>query len=153
MPPESSSMPQPVMLALVVLALPLGAFAIEFLHAFVTRRMPSWSDKLSTLAMFGALCISLYLMFTQVLGHPHGIERAYQWSMPWMNIGSSTPLVVDFSILVDNVTVIMLVVVTLVSFLVHLYSTSYMHGEVRYNRFFGYLSLFTFSMLGLVTCG
>ena len=44
----------------------------------------------------------------------------------------------------------MLVVVTGVSALVHLYSTSYMHGEERYPRFFSYLSLFTFSMLGLV---
>src|SRR5262249_53005556 len=42
------------------------------------------------------------------------------------------------------------VVVTGVSALVHLYSTSYMHGETRYSRFFAYLSLFTFSMLGLV---
>ena len=57
---------------------------------------------------------------------------------------------IDFSVLVDNLTVVMLVVVTGVSALVHLYSTSYMHGEERYPRFFAYLSLFTFSMLGLV---
>jgi NADH-quinone oxidoreductase subunit L len=146
----SDTMPQAVQLALVVLLLPLGAFTIELLHALVFRRLPSWSDKLSTVAMFGSLAISVYLLFTQVIGHPHGIENAAQWSMPWMNIGAMTPLRIDFSILVDNLTVIMLVVVTGVSALVHLYSTSYMHGEKRYPRFFSYLSLFTFSMLGLV---
>jgi NADH-quinone oxidoreductase subunit L len=143
-------MPQPVQLALIVLLLPLGAFAIELLHALFFRRMPSWSDKLSTLAMFGSLGISVFMLFTEVLAHPHGIENAAQWSMPWMAIGASNPLRIDFSILVDNLTVIMLVVVTGVSALVHLYSTSYMHGEKRYTRFFSYLSLFTFSMLGLV---
>jgi NADH-quinone oxidoreductase subunit L len=60
-----------------------------------------------------------------------------------------------YGVLVDNLTVIMLVVVTGVSFLVHLYSTAYMrdhhgHPEERYNRFFAYLALFTFSMLQLV---
>jgi NADH-quinone oxidoreductase subunit L len=138
------------MLALVILALPLAAFAIEMLYALFTRRMPAWSDKLSTVAMFGSLGISIYLLFTQVIGHEHGIESAFQWSMPWLHVGSGTPITIDFSVLVDNLTVVMLVVVTLVSALVHLYSTSYMHGEVRYHRFFGYLSLFTFSMLGLV---
>ncbi len=62
---------------------------------------------------------------------------------------------VAFGIRLDNLTVLMLVVVTLVSFLVHLYSTSYMrdhHGqpEDRYNRFFAYLALFSCSMLGCV---
>jgi NADH-quinone oxidoreductase subunit L len=146
----TSDMPQPVLLALLILALPLGAFAIEIAHALVTRRMPSWSDKLSTATMFGALGISLYLLFTEVLGGPHGIENAFQWSTAWMSIGGSAPVRIDFSVLVDNLTVVMLVVVTGVSALVHLYSTSYMHGEARYDRFFGYLSLFTFSMLGLV---
>ena len=63
-------MPQPVQLALIVLALPLGAWAIEILHALIFRRLPSWSDKLSTLAMFGSLGISVYLLVTQVLGPP-----------------------------------------------------------------------------------
>jgi NADH-quinone oxidoreductase subunit L len=73
----------------------------------------------------------------------------------WLFVGppaqAASPAVfkMDFGIQVDNLTVVMLFVVTLVSFLVHLYSMGYMHGEVRYNRFFAYLGLFTFSMLGL----
>jgi NADH-quinone oxidoreductase subunit L len=50
----------------------------------------------------------------------------------------------------DSVTVIMLIVVTLVSSLVHIFSMGYMHGDPRYPRFFAYLSLFSFSMLFLV---
>src|ERR1051325_3004352 len=67
-----------------------------------------------------------------------------------MSIGGQTPMLIKFSVLVDNLTIVMLCVVTGVSALVHLYSTGYMHGEKRYSRFFSYLSLFTFSMLGLV---
>jgi NADH-quinone oxidoreductase subunit L len=44
----------------------------------------------------------------------------------------------------------MLVVVSTISFLVHLYSTEYMRGDPRYTRYFGYLGLFTFSMNGIV---
>jgi NADH-quinone oxidoreductase subunit L len=47
-------------------------------------------------------------------------------------------------------TAIMLVVVTLISFLVHLFSSEYMKGDVRYARYFAYLGVFTFSMLGIV---
>ena len=71
------------------------------------------------------------------------VEKTWTW---WQSGGIDF----DVGILVDNLTVVMLVVVTGVSALVHLYSTSYMHGEIRYTRFFAYLSLFTFSMLGLV---
>ncbi|MDR2337433.1 MAG: NADH-quinone oxidoreductase subunit L [Deltaproteobacteria bacterium] len=53
-------------------------------------------------------------------------------------------------ILVDRLTCIMLVIITLVSFLVHLFSTKYMSGDIRYNRYFCYLLLFTTSMVGLV---
>ena len=82
----------------------------------------------------------------------------------WMHVGHASPggegapggaaaapvgFHLDFGIQVDNLTIVMLFVVTLVSFLVHLFSMGYMHGEKRYNRFFAFLGLFTFSMLGL----
>jgi len=84
---------------------------------------------------------------------PLGI-RAQRWypevGQDWLSFGGETPTFrVHFGILVDNLTIVMLFVVTLVSFLVHLYSMGYMRGEVRYNRFFAFLGLFTFSMLGL----
>src|SRR5690606_4074489 len=53
-------------------------------------------------------------------------------------------------ILLDPISVMMLLVVTTISFMVHLYSIGYMHGEKGFQRFYAFLSLFTFSMLGLV---
>jgi NADH-quinone oxidoreductase subunit L len=52
--------------------------------------------------------------------------------------------------MIDNITVIMLFVVNLISMLVHYFSIEYMHGDKRYTRYFAYLGLFTFSMLGIV---
>jgi len=57
---------------------------------------------------------------------------------------------IDMGVLLDPISVMMLIVVTTVSFMVHIYSIGYMHGQKGYERFFAFLSLFTFSMLGLV---
>ena len=72
----------------------------------------------------------------------------YHFTIPWLTVGSSMSL--NAGILIDNITAVMLLVVTIVSSLVHLYSIGYMHGDPRYSRFFAFLSIFSFSMLGLV---
>lgn len=64
---------------------------------------------------------------------------------------SSGLFVVDWSFIIDDITIIMLLVVNLVSSIVHLYSTAYMHGDPHMPRFMSYLSLFTGFMLILVT--
>ena len=68
-------------------------------------------------------------------------------SFEWFNTGM---FVVNLGYEVDNITVIMLVVVSLISFLVHLYSTEYMKDDKRYSRYFAFLGIFTFSMNGIV---
>ena len=68
----------------------------------------------------------------------------------WFSWFSSGGLGVSFGGYVDSLTAIMLIVVTTVSLLVHIYSIGYMHGDPGYARFFAYLGLFTFSMLTLV---
>jgi len=65
----------------------------------------------------------------------------------WMNIGG---LKMEVGFLVDSLTAMMMVVVTFVSLMVHIYTVGYMQGDDGYNRFFAYISLFTFSMLMLV---
>ncbi|WP_066738974.1 NADH-quinone oxidoreductase subunit L [Cupriavidus sp. D384] len=65
----------------------------------------------------------------------------------WMTIGS---LKMEVGFLVDSLTAMMMVVVTFVSLMVHIYTVGYMEGDPGYNRFFAYISLFTFSMLMLV---
>ncbi len=70
------------------------------------------------------------------------------WSFIWVDYMEG--LRVNLGILVDPISVLLMVVVTTVSLLVHLYSMGYMKGETGYGRYFTWLNLFTFSMLGLV---
>jgi NADH-quinone oxidoreductase subunit L len=65
----------------------------------------------------------------------------------WIDVGGFT---VSFDLFIDQLTAVMLLVVTGVGFLVHVYSVGYMHGDERYGRFFAYLNLFLASMLILV---
>jgi NADH-quinone oxidoreductase subunit L len=71
----------------------------------------------------------------------------------WISIGnapSDGALTIELGIKIDNITALMLIVVNLISFLVHIFSIEYMNGDKRYTRYFAYLGLFTFSMLGIV---
>ena len=134
--------------ALAILLCPLAGFVIQ---VFFGKRLPRQGDWLPTGCMLIALGIASWMM-TVLLSTPHGIEQqAHSWLIMdgWLSSGAGNGLSINFGILVDNLTIVMLFVVTLVSFLVHLYSCGYMHGEERYNRFFAYLGLFSFSMLGL----
>jgi NADH-quinone oxidoreductase subunit L len=93
-----------------------------------------------------------------------GIAAALSWIAFW-NVGfggetakvpvlrwvASGELDVSWSLRIDTLTAVMLVVVNTVSFLVHLYSIGYMHEDDSRSRFFAYLSMFTFAMLALVT--
>jgi NADH-quinone oxidoreductase subunit L len=138
----------PVTIALVILALPLVAFAVQILFGW---RLPRQGDWLPTLAMFAGFGLASYLFATGVLFHENGMAPAFR-SWEWVRFGRFS---IRFGVLVDNVTAIMLFVVTTVSALVHLYSCAYMrdhhgHPEPRYNRFFAYLALFSFSMILLV---
>jgi NADH-quinone oxidoreductase subunit L len=80
------------------------------------------------------------------------VEETYQkllgFNTVWLNL--TEKLHIDLGVLLDPISVMMLIVVTTVSFMVHLYSIGYMKGEKGYHRFFAELSLFSFSMLGLV---
>ncbi len=66
----------------------------------------------------------------------------------WVNF--TDKLAIDLGILVDPISVMMLIVVSTISLMVHIYSLGYMHSDTGFSRFYAYLSLFTFSMLGLV---
>jgi NADH-quinone oxidoreductase subunit L len=97
----------------------------------------------------GSLFISCALAWPIFLGFMAGDTEAYvQPVLAWIRSGD---LVVDWSLRVDALTAVMLVVVTTVSALVHLYSWGYMADDPSQPRFFAYLSLFTFAMLMLVT--
>ncbi len=105
-------------------------------------------ERPSELVTSGCLIVSAVLswvVFWQVgIGH----ETAKVPLMRWVTSGD---LDVSWAIRVDTLTAVMLVVVTTVSALVHVYSIGYMHEDDSRPRFFAYLSLFTFAMLMLVT--
>ncbi len=80
------------------------------------------------------------------------VDGAYQkiiaFNTVWLQF--TDKLHIDIGILLDPISVMMLVVISTVSFMVHIYSLGYMKGEKGFERFFAFLSLFSFSMLGLV---
>jgi NADH-quinone oxidoreductase subunit L len=78
----------------------------------------------------------------------HEIVKPVTKSVTWFQFAGND---VKVGMLIDGPAVMMLLVVTLVSLLVHIYSTDYLHGDRRYTHFFAFLSLFTASMLALVT--
>ena len=129
--------------ALIIWLLPLAAFTINI---FIGKRLPRQGDWVSTGAIGISFLLSYYMLF-QILGN-YNPDFSIQAALPWIDLGETFKL--NMGIYMDNLAVIMTVVVTTVSFLVHVYSIGYMHGDPLYNRFFAYLSLFSFSMLGLV---
>ena len=82
-----------------------------------------------------------------------GYSEAETFTVPVLRFIQSGSLEADWSLRIDTLTVVMLVVVNTVSSLVHVYSIGYMHHDPDRPRFFAYLSLFTFAMLMLVTAG
>ena len=131
----------------IILIAPLAAFAFFGLLS-LTGRNYRRQDLVSTAAMIVAFVCSV-LLFTNVINNPDKFSHdgAEIHSLTWLPLGS-----VNFSMgfLFDSVTAVMLLVVTIVSSLVHIFSIGYMHGDPRYPRFFAFLSLFSFSMLFLV---
>ena len=126
-------------------AVPLAAFVIQ---VFFGRRLPRGGDWVSLSAIVLAFCLSVPVFFLALSASDPDFRIPFdRWT--WLDLGTTQ---IAIGLLVDNITAIMLMVVTLVSGLVHFYSVGYMQGDPRYARFFGFLSLFSFSMLGLVLC-
>lgn len=131
------------LLVLIILILPLTGFAL--LSLFGKRMNPAVPAFLSCAGMGVALLASARVAFLYFSGPRLNETLA---SATWLPFNNS--LSIDMGVGVNAISVMMLFVITLVSFLVHLYSTSYMKGEERYSTYFSYLQLFTFSMIGLV---
>ncbi|MDP6991069.1 MAG: NADH-quinone oxidoreductase subunit L, partial [Candidatus Marinimicrobia bacterium] len=72
---------------------------------------------------------------------------SHEATMSWIDLGAFK---IELGFWVDNITIVMLVVVALISSMTHIFSLEYMKGDIRYNRYYAYLGLFTFSMNGIV---
>jgi NADH:ubiquinone oxidoreductase subunit K len=129
---------------ILIVFLPLLAALIAGLGGRVIGKVPA---KVITT---GALFVSCALSWPIFLGFLSGRTREAT-VVPVLDWIRSGDLQVDWALRVDTLTAVMLVVVTTVSSLVHLYSWGYMDEDPSQPRFFAYLSLFTFAMLMLVT--
>ena len=142
-------MTQDVLLQLstAILLLPLLSF---LLLIFFGKKLPRQGDAIATSILGITLAASLVILLGKlILFHDTLLNYTFTW-VDFKNVAGIGPLKLELGIMIDNVTAIMLVVVTLISFLVHLFSTAYMSGDVRYSRYFAYLGFFSFSMLGIV---
>lgn len=102
--------------------------------------------------VLGVVTVLSYLTAVLYFGAPRLADGTYATLMPynitWLPFTST--LSIDMGILLDPISVMMLIVISTVSFMVHLYSFGYMKGERGFQRYYAFLSLFTMSMLGLV---
>ena len=119
--------------------LPLTAFIVSGLFGHWLKEKAKWPPIIAVLASFALSVSTLF----DVMGGQTVNTVLYSWI-----VSGNFDVHIGFKI--DQLTAVMLIVVTTVSSLVHIYSTGYMHGDKGYPRFFSYLALFTFSMLMLV---
>lgn len=127
----------------ILLLIPMLPLIAATVIGLFGRKLPRHFAHILTIAGVGiAFVLSTYVL-NQTL---HGFtlnETVYQWL-------TSGAFRFEVGFLIDNLTAMMMVVVTFVSLMVHIYTIGYMHEDPGYNRFFSYISLFTFSMLMLV---
>jgi NADH-quinone oxidoreductase subunit L len=130
------------MLSAIVFLPLLGAFVAGFFGRLIGARMA----EIVTTALLGTAAVLSWIAFIQI-GLNHGDVQVVQ-VLDWIVSGDFKT---GWTLRFDTLTVVMLVVVNTVSSLVHLYSIGYMAEDPHRQRFFAYLSLFTFAMLMLVT--
>ncbi|MCD7971818.1 MAG: NADH-quinone oxidoreductase subunit L [Candidatus Azobacteroides sp.] len=135
--------------SLVIILVPLFMFLLLGLAG--KKMQPKMAGILGTLGLAVITCLSYYIAYQYffVLGKADGVyQQLRPFDISWLKFTET--LVVHLGILLDPISVMMLVVITTVSLMVHLYSLGYMKGEKGFQRYYAFLSLFSFSMLGLV---
>jgi len=129
-----------VPLAPLVGAALAGLFGTKFGGNHIGRKV---THSLTILGVFVAFVISAMTLKSVIVDGARFNQTIYEWMM----VGG---LKMEVGFLVDGLTAMMMCVVTFVSLMVHIYTIGYMEEDDGYNRFFSYISLFTFSMLMLV---
>nr|YP_010881021.1 NADH dehydrogenase subunit 5 [Grateloupia cornea]WIA66139.1 NADH dehydrogenase subunit 5 [Grateloupia cornea] len=122
---------------------------LPFIGALVTGFGGRWLGYYGA-SIFSTMCVSLSMALSLLAFYEIGLSGTvcYISLSPWISSGA---LNISWSFLFDSLTVVMLIVVTVVSSLVHLYSIGYMQDDPHFPRFMSYLEIFTFFMLVLVT--
>ena len=141
-----------ITLPILILAIPIAMFLILGIGGVVMPRKVA--GILGILGMGTCAVLAYTVAFTYFFsGAPEfildGVRQQFQvFDVTWLAF--TEKLVVKIGFLLDPISAMMLVVITTISFFVHLYSWGYMEHEPGFQRYYAFLSLFTFSMLGLV---
>ncbi len=133
---------------LLIPLIPLVVFLV--LGIFNQKIKPAISGYIGVSGLSSSALLSLYTAYQYffVHGKADGVYQTFVEKTVWMNFTDA--LHIDMGIFIDPISVMMLVVVSIVSLMVHIYSRGYMKGDDGYTKFFAFLSLFSFSMFGLV---
>ena len=127
----------------IYLAIPLLPLIAAAIVGIANKALPRYfAHILTILGVAGAFALSVYVFLDVLQGNTYN-GTVYTW----MTTGNYT---FQVGFLIDKLTTMMMLVVTFVSLMVHIYTIGYMHEDEGYRRFFSYISLFTFSMLMLV---
>ena len=134
---------------ILILLLPLLSFL--FLGLFGMKLKPAAAGAVGT-AVVAVVALVSYWTAAVYFGAGRDAAGLYPtliaWNSVWLPI--SETLHIDLGVLLDPISVMMLVVISTVSLMVHIYSFGYMKGERGFQRYYAFLSLFTMSMMGLV---
>ena len=131
-----------LILALSFLFIPVILFVYQLFFGHILKH-DTWYVSIFGIGL--NLAVALNFFFRVFFNKPE--TAIIHKSVNWLSTGSFN---LDLGVSIDNIAAIMLLVVSLVSFLVHLYSSEYMRGDARFSRYYAYLGLFTFSMNGIV---
>ena len=134
---------------ILILLLPLLSFIL--IGLLDSKLKPAAAGLFGTVVT-GIVALLSYWTAFSYFGAGRNADGIYPtqipWNAEWLPFGGN--LRIDLGILLDPISVMMLVVISTVSFMVHIYSFGYMKGERGFQRYYAFLSLFTMSMLGLV---
>ena len=141
-----------ITIPLLILAIPFFMFLL--LGLLGMKMSHKLAGVLGTLGMGTVLCLAYYTAATYWFsGNPLFIENGIRiphvvFNHTWLQFTDA--LAIKMGFLLDPISALLLVVITTISFMVHVYSLGYMKGEKGFQRYYAFLSLFSFSMLGLV---
>ena len=129
----------------IYLAIPLSALIGSILAGLFGHYLGRMLSHVVTILGVGLACVLSMVVFNHIVidGNEAYNGTVYTWSV-------IEGIRFEIGFMIDNLTAMMMVVVTFVSLMVHIYTIGYMHDDPGYQRFFSYISLFTFSMLMLV---
>ena len=134
-----------------IILIPLIPLAVFLLLGIFNQKIkPSVSGYIGVAGLLASTLLSFNTAYQYffVNGKVDGVYQTFVEKTVWMNFTDT--LAIDMGVQIDPISVMMLIVVSIVSLMVHIYSRGYMKGDDGYTRFFAFLSLFSFSMYGLV---